>query len=345
MSFLHHKQHRTGKVNTLAKSAGVISAVGLGVPLLWIGYSALFVDHHLPLPPAIDATRRTFTSPEAGTLSYYVDKMANGRPLVLLHSINAGASAYEMHPLFEHYREQRPVYALDLPGFGFSDRSDRVYSAALYTSAIIDFLQQEVPRDDGVDLIALSLSSEFAARAAHRHPDLIRSLALISPTGFTGRGSEHRGERSSQSTTAERLYRAFAFPLWSQAFYDLLVTRASIRYFLKHSFAGPVDQGLVDYDYVTTHQPGARYAPLYFVSGKLFTSDIRSTVYEQVEQPVLVLYDQDPYIRFDTLPGMIEQHANWQATRITPTRGLPHFEQMNETAQALDAFWGEVAKE
>ena len=39
------------------------------------------------------------------------------RPLLLLHSINASASAYEVKPLFEHYRQQRPVYAPDLPGF------------------------------------------------------------------------------------------------------------------------------------------------------------------------------------------------------------------------------------
>ncbi len=91
------------------------------------------------------------------------------------------------------------------------------------------------------------------------------------------------------------------------------------------------------------HTSPARYAPLYFVSGKLFTPDIRSTVYAQVAHPVLVLYDHDPYSRVDTLPGMIEQHANWQATRITPTRGLPHFEHMSETAQALDTFWQQGA--
>ena len=80
---------------------------------------------------------------------------------------------------------------------------------------------------------------------------------------------------------------------------------------------------MVDYAYATSHQPGARYAPLYFVSGKLFTPDIRTSIYERLEQPVLALYDQAPNIRFDTLPDLVERRDTWSATRITPTRGLP----------------------
>ncbi len=61
--------------------------------------------------------------------------------------------------------------------------------------------------------------------------------------------------------------RAFSVPVWSQPFYDMLATRASIRYFLRKSFVGQPDPGLVEYDFATSHQPGARFAPLAFISG------------------------------------------------------------------------------
>ena len=48
-----------------------------------------------------------------------------GPPLLLVHSVNAAASAAEVRPLHEHYRATRTVLSLDLPGYGFSDRSDR----------------------------------------------------------------------------------------------------------------------------------------------------------------------------------------------------------------------------
>lgn len=313
--------------------AAVIALIGG-----WIGYSSLLINHRMPLAPAIDAERTTFDSPTAGLLSYYVDRQADGRPLVLIHSVNAAATAYEMRPLFERYRSQRPVYALDLPGFGFSDRADREYTPELYTSAIIDFLEQEVPGQGEADVIAFSLSSEFAARAALERPDLFGTLALISPTGFNGRDQENNVQRANSGGTSARVLRALSVPLWSQALYDLLATPPSLRYFLERSFVGPVDPGLLDYSYPTTHQPGARYAPLSFVSGKLFSFDIRETVYERLRLPVLVLYDQDANVSFDTLPELLER-PNWRGARIQPTLGLPHFENLPETSQALDQFW------
>lgn len=170
---------------------------------------------------------------------------------------------------------------------------------------------------------------------------MFRSLTLISPSGFSDRRERRSSQQAAQRGRSDFFYRLFSFPLWSQAFYDLLATPASIKYFLKQSFVGPVDKGLKAYDYETTHQPGAKFAPLYFVSGKLFTDDIREAYYEQLTLPVLVLYDRDAFVRFDLLPEVVAQHPNWHAVRITSTKGLPQFEQMPETAQALDNFWRE----
>src|SRR5215475_363730 len=111
-----------------AMGAGALFAALLATVGGWIGYSTLRVSHKYPLRHAIDAERRTFISPTAGTISYYVDRKKSGRPLVLVHSIDVAASAYEMRPLFDHYHTERPVFALDLPGYGFSERSNRVYT-------------------------------------------------------------------------------------------------------------------------------------------------------------------------------------------------------------------------
>lgn len=315
--------------------AGIIAGATLGPIAAGLAYSRFAVEHAAPLPFAIEADRRGFHSPMAGHISYYADTSGDGRPLVLIHSINAAASAYEMAPLFDYFRGRRPVYALDLPGFGFSERGDRIYSAEIYTTALLDLLHEIGAQErGGADLVALSLGSEFAARAARHQPELIHSLALISPTGLSGR------TRASMGSPALRS--AFNFSLWGQALYDALVSRVSLRYYLERSFEGEVDPGLLEYAWATSHQPGARFAPFYFISGQLFTPDAITLLYERVTQPTLVLYDRDGYTSFDALPTLLAQRDNWQAERITPTLGLPQFERLGDTTHALQSFWARM---
>jgi pimeloyl-ACP methyl ester carboxylesterase len=323
--------------------AGSIAAASVTTSLAaGIAYSALAIDHAVPLPPAIAADRRTLRTTVAGALSYYADETVSGRPLLLIHSVNAAASAYEMRPLFDRYRLRRPVYAVDLPGFGFSERSDRFYSPALYTATVREALGEVTSGREAADVVALSLGCEFAARAAVQEPERVRSLALISPTGLSAPAQRNRSERAGESGSSASLYQLSRFPLWSQAFYDALASRWSIRYFLQKSFVGAPDPGLLAYAYATSHQPGARFAPLRFVSGQLFSPDISEMVYEQLPMPALAVYDQDPFVRFDALTHVLARNPHWRARRIAPSKGLPQFERLDEITQALDSFWQEV---
>jgi pimeloyl-ACP methyl ester carboxylesterase len=330
------KKIGTGLLKGLVATIATLLASIVG----WIVYSKKFINHKQGLSGALDADRLEVSPPNVGKLSYYVDLSGKGTPLVLLHSINAAPSAFEVKPIFDHYRGKRPVYALDLPGFGFSDRSDRLYSPQLYQDAIVAFLRDVVKKP--ADVVALSLSNEFAALAAVHSPEWIRSLAMLSPTGFKPPLTDKISQRARRRGTRNNLYAGLAVPLWNRPFYDLVSSRASIQYFLSQSFEGYVPPSFVDYAYTTAHQPGAEFAPTYFLSGKLFTPAVRTTVYKVMEQPVVVLYDQDPYSNFEMLPGFLQEQEKWQAERITPTKGLPHWEQPEKTFSALEDFWAEL---
>jgi pimeloyl-ACP methyl ester carboxylesterase len=293
----------------------------------WAFYSNIVLDHNMPLVNAINANRKEFFGKNSTFLSYYHEDQAKGRPLVLLHSVNAAASSYEMRPFFVFYRGERPVYALDLPGFGFSERSNRDYSPQLYQNAIIDFLQGIVK--EPADIIALSLSGEFAVLAAQQAPELFHSITLVSPTGL---GND------DYNLAEARLLPLLNNPIWAQPLYDLLVTKLSLRYFLQKSFVGDVDEGMLDYAYDTAHQKGARFAPLSFIAGKLFSPHILEA-YKSLKTPCLVLFDQDAYTTFESLAEVLNQNSVWRARKIPNTRGLPMWEQMGQVAEALDSFW------
>lgn len=321
-------KRENGLLKKVTIGAGTVGAFLLGGGLL---YSKMAVDHAVELPPAVDGQINFMPSDLTGRLGYYQDVRGSGRPLVLFHSINAAASAYEMRPLWELYQGKRPVYALDLPGFGISERSSTMrYSPALYAQAMIAFLQERV--GEAADVIALSLGCEFAAKAALEAPELFNSLTCISPTGL-GKTIDLSGETA---------YEVLSFPLWSQALFDLVASQASIRYFLNLNFVGDAPNDALDYAYATAHRPNAQFAPFYFLSGQLFSADIRPRVYERLTVPTLVLYDEDPNVGFDKLPVVLETNPHWQAEKIAPSRGLPHWERPVEVQTTLDKFWSSV---
>lgn len=282
------------------------------------------------LRPAVGGERRSLNLAGFGKVNYYADTRGTGRPLILTHAVNAAASAYEVKPLWDAYAGSRPVYALEWPGFGSSDRPDVQYTPEMMAQALRALVAQ-VGGD--VDVVALSLGSEFAARAALAEPR-IKTLAMISPSGF---GQPRGGsQRANEEDGGQRLYNRLNAV--GNTLYGVLRTRPSIQYFLSRSFRGPVPDDVVNYAYDTSHQAGAKYAPLYFVSGRLFDQDAYDNLYNKLTIPALVLYDQDGFVSFDRLP-LFAQKPQASVVRIPDTDGLPHFEKPSEVKAALNAFW------
>lgn len=280
------------------------------------------------LPPALAADEVARVLPAVGSVLCY-QRSGVGRPLLLLHSMNAAASAYEVKPFFDSMSLKMPLYAPDLPGFGRSERADIAYSPELYARAIIDLV---LAMDAGaVDVVALSTTAEFAARAALESPELFNSLTLVSPTGFSRR-------KAGSSTVGPRIHRFLRLPIFGAGLFRTLRTRPSIRFFLDKGFKDGAPSDMVDYAYACAAQPGASHAPFYFVSGQLFAPDAVGDLYEPLQLPVLVLYDKDPNISFRHLDELAEGRSNWHLTRIPDTLGLPQFEEPRLTESALQLF-------
>ncbi|MEM1404994.1 MAG: alpha/beta hydrolase [Pseudomonadota bacterium] len=249
--------------------------------------------------------------------------------MLLLHSINAAPSAYEMGPFVTSMSLDRPLFVPDLPGFGRSQRGDRAYTAEFFATAVIEIIAKI--GGGSVDVVALSTTAELVARAALKRPDLFSSLTLISPTGFSRR-------RPGPNATGDRARQILSAPVLGASLFRLLRSRTSVRWFLNMAFREKAPDAMVDYACATAAQPGASFAPFYFLSGALFAADAVGELYEPLELPVLVLYDRDPNISFDYLSD-VESLPNWTLVRIPKTHGLPQFQEPELTEQAIVEFW------
>lgn len=189
-------------------------------------------------------------------VAYY--EQGQGDPVVLVHGIYATASAFEMRELFVRLGSDHRVIAIDLLGFGASDRPDIEYRAELYIDLLIAFVREVV--DAPVHLIASSLSAAFAASAAVRDPAALRSLVLVNPTGAVTLARH----QMLLGRLVERLFRA---PLIGQGLFNLLVSRPSLRYYNNKAYGdrSEVSRAVMEHGYQTAHQPGARFAAAAFV--------------------------------------------------------------------------------
>lgn len=204
----------------------------------------------------------------------------DGAPVLLVHSINAAASAFEMRRPFTALQGSHSVHAFDLLGYGLSDRPARRYSAEDYTDQILTVLAA-IGRPTAV--VASSLGAAYAVAAAARRPDLVRALALVCPVGL----EQLADPPGPGGWAAYRLLRGPA----GRALYEGLTSRQSVRLFLGgqayHDPAAITDDAFEGF-YQACRLPGAYFAPICFLTG-LLNCDIRAA-FPRLQMPLLLIW-------------------------------------------------------
>ncbi|MEM9860723.1 MAG: alpha/beta fold hydrolase [Myxococcota bacterium] len=283
------------------------------------------------LPPAVPGAMHELSADGVRFVLY--ERAGDERdPVLLVHSVNAAASAYEVRPIFERLRE-RKVYALDLPGFGRSERPKRRYTPALMTEALRIATEHVSARHGGapIDALAVSLSCEFLARAADEYGGY-RTLGFVAATGLEGRN----GPRGT--TRAQPVVRSIvACSWWSAGLFRGLTRPRVIRFFLRKTWGRRgIDEGLQAYCEQSTRVPGAKHAPLSFLSGELFSADA-SLLYEALEVPVWSAYGVRGDFAHYGASTHLESGPNWTMQRFD-SGALPHFEMPREFLTAYAQF-------
>ncbi|MFC7027713.1 alpha/beta fold hydrolase [Halomicroarcula sp. GCM10025324] len=232
--------------------------------------------------------------------------------LVLLHGINAAGSSHEFYTVVDELAEDYHVLAPDLPGFGQSDRPPLLYSASLLTTFVRDFLDEEATDPT---VIASSLTGAYAASAAQDVD--VSELVLVCPTDSSMGGG---------NVWLRSLLRA---PVVGQAIYNLIVSKASIRHF--HADHGYYDMDkltaeVVDYEWQSGHQPGARFAPASFVSGFLDPQADLGAVLESLDVPTTLVWGEDADITPLSDGRELAERADARLIVFSDSLLLPHVE-------------------
>ena len=114
-------------------------------------------------------------------LNMFAITMGAGREVLLIHGNPASTWSWRkvMEPLSAQFR----VHAIDLPGYGFSDKPDGVpYDDSFMVRYLMAYLDEEGIKS--AVLVGNSVGGEVASEAAIKHPERISALVLIDATGI-----------------------------------------------------------------------------------------------------------------------------------------------------------------
>jgi pimeloyl-ACP methyl ester carboxylesterase len=104
----------------------------------------------------------------------------SGSPLVLVHGLGSSAAVEFYHNL-EPLAAQHRVFAIDLPGFGRSDKPEIAYTIDLFVKAVSDLMTKEGVARAAV--IGVSMGGRVALGLALESPQLVDRLVLVDALG------------------------------------------------------------------------------------------------------------------------------------------------------------------
>lgn len=258
---------------------------------------------------------------EHGNIHYI--KKGSGKPLLLVHGLTIGSSHREFYKNIDNLSKTFTVYAVDLPGYGYSDKPKITYTAFIYASCLNKFITDVVGKP--CSIIGANGGGMLATITAKLFPNNITGLTLISPTGISGPMAEND---DVYTRTLNEL------PLIGETIYTSSTSKSKIKKFLVEDgfFAKElVDDELINTFYFSAHgtNTDARYSYASFITN-FINMDIKE-YYKHTTQPISVIWGENntlnPVINMDILKE-IKPNANYYL--FEETKLFPHIENSEE---------------
>jgi len=253
------------------------------------------------------------------TIHYYEGGPAEGETLLMIHGFAANRDNWLRFS--RHLTPRYRVLALDLPGFGDSERPQDGYDVASQAERVRAFAR--VLKVEHPHLIGNSMGGHIAALYAARHPEEVASLALLDNAGI---------DAPRKSEMFQRLERGEPNPLVArnaEEFDALLrfvfVTPPPLPESLKRYFAEQSVANREHYDRVFA-QLRSDYVPL-------------EPELPKIKAPTLLLWgDQDRVLDVSSIEVMKPLLQRPSVVVMKDCGHAPMIERPEETARHYQAF-------
>lgn len=268
----------------------------------------------------------------------YVQRGTQGPCLLLVHGFGASTAHWRKNiaELSQRYR----VWAIDLLGFGYSQKPRQVYTGELWRDQIQAFCQEVI--QEPVFVAGNSLGGYATLCFAADCPDWVQGLILINcagPFSDDQTSSSASGWRTQLATLQQQILKLpFVIQVFSFALFSYIRQRSMIRKILLQVYKDPtaVTDRLIEEIYLPSCDPGA--VGVFAAVFKSPPGRKLDQLLEQLTQPLLLLWGTaDPWMPARKAQ-QIQSYYPAAEIVLVDAGHCPHDECPRQVNQALDRW-------
>lgn len=270
-----------------------------------------------------------------GKIHYTIQ--GNGKPVLCIHSLKNGASSYEFSKIIKSLSKNHTVYALDLIGYGNSEKPKMTYTAYLYVQLLHDFIKDVI--QENTDIISSGNSNSFVTMLSLQNSNYIDKLIFINP-----------GKLSVLSKNPTKKNSLFKYLIESPIIGTMIYLFLNSKYYLQLQFKR-------DYFY-NSHNISKKYLKSFYENAHIGDANNKfsyasnlcrynnvniCTALEQINNSIFIIQGSE---RLDSYEEIINEYKKTnpsiESSVIYKTKEFPHIEKPKAVLEVLSLYLNEL---
>ena len=290
-----------------------------------------YISYHSDLKNVLSLTNCSYYNWKYGRIFYTIK--GNGKPLLLLHDLESGGSAYEWNRVEEKLAENHTVYSVDLPGCGRSEKNSMIYTNFLFVQMVTSFVKDVIRTR--TDVITSGYSAAIVAMANVYDRNCFDKVIFVNPTSLR--------TLEKNVTFRSKLYKKIVdLPVFGTAIYNMHVSHESIsNLFINRYFNNPfrVDRDILDAYYEAAHKGRYNCKFLYtsLAGGYLYGNNIKNAI-QRIDENTVILSGECEKNKDKIVKQYIRENPSIRTAQIYGTRHLPHIEKPEEFSETVLSY-------
>ncbi len=259
-------------------------------------------------------------------------KKGTGSPVLLIHDLSLGSSVYEFNRIIDKLSENHEVYAIDLLGYGLSDKPNITYTNFLYVQLVIDFIKNVIGKK--ADIIVTGDSVQIAIMACHNDPEVIRHMVFINPQNIY--------ESNKIPSKQTKLFKLLLdTPILGTFIYNLFSKKELIEKKFKNKYF--CDSSKIEEKDILSYMKAAHfpdYSSKYAFSsyiGKYMNANIVHAL-KEINHSISIIAGEEEKNIHNTIDNYIYYNSSIETIFIKNSKHLPHMEMGDKTIEYIKIF-------